>query len=420
MGRFKLESVCTPCRTQHRKCDGERICRSCVLHGRPELCDPNRCASVPVRQHVRRITRQIQPNVENGLLNLPPVVGDENEALLFHHWCIEIAPWFDLFDQGRHFARVVPTMACKSRLLMSAILAYTTRKLYNTKVETNETFHVKYYNESISLLIKELKRGVDDEYSIATAVILCALEVMNASWQNWRRHLNGISSMLEIGGKIASSNLRKASFWIFAREYTQLSILQSTPLNLDPRIWPLEADQERDDCKAEKILCILAMISNYLAGDPDSNVRQQLFDDLSEFQDSLSEKFSAIAIIPGTIPKVLYSSTIQSSMFQMYHLAYILLVGVQDHRAERHAYEIIGIAHGGLEPTARVHAIQPLFYAGQVLRKITERDFIVSYLMDMESELGWTTRSTIDQLQKMWHNNAGCFQAPLQIEFENI
>lgn len=393
--------VCTPCRFKHRKCDELLVCQSCVLHGCEGLCDSQKKKKVETKSFLL----QILPKVENPISDPVHTIQSEYEAFLFHHWCMEIAPWHDLFDEDKHFSRRVSAMARESRVLMSATLAYAAKKLRRTGYQSGGA-DLTYYNESILLLISALNEGKEGDFSIATVVVLCGLEIMDASCDNWQKHLNGILSMLSKTKMLSFSSLRRAAFWIFAREDTLLSIIQKKPTHLDPNLWDLTGDGLRDDIQANKMLRILALTSNYVAGKPDPEVQRHLFSYLEEFREQLPRKCEAIVTIAGEIPKDLYSTMIQSSMFQMYHLAYILLYGPQDARAERHAIGIIAIANSGLDPTAKVNSIQPMVYAGQVLKKTDHRTFVLYYLEQIERELGWTTTSKRKELRDMWRTTS--------------
>lgn len=396
MGRTRAV-VCNPCRLRHRKCDGGDVCQTCIMLGCSERCDGGRKEpGRPVKAKA-----QILPNPGNEHIRPVSIVFNDQEADLFHHWCKHIVPWHDLFDEDRHFARVVIAMARKSRLLMSAILAYATKKVYRTGPNDCEPSMVRYYNESISLLIPELAKGTDDDYLIVTAVVLCGLEMMDASCDNWQKHLSGASSLMNNIGTVSLSSLRKAAFCIFVREDTLLSIIRKTPTHLDPRTWIIDTDLERDDTQANKMLRILALVSNSLADDSNWDVQQRLSVELDEFKNGLTQKFDPIRVIPGPIPKVLYTSSIQGSMYQMYHLAYILLTR-QDQRAEHHALEIIGISNSGLDMSAQLHSVQPLFYAGLMVNDPTHKQFVLSSLEQIERDTGWATKYRRDALMSKW------------------
>lgn len=71
-------------------------------------------------------------------------------------------------------------------------------------------------------------------------------------------------------------------------------------------------------------------------------------------------------------------------------------------KAEKHAKKICGIAISRPDEAARIHMIQPLFVAGQILQGKPERDLVLYFLREIEAELGWSTHDCVEQLSDMW------------------
>lgn len=133
---------------------------------------------------------------------------------------------------------------------------------------------------------------------------------------------------------------------------------------------------------------------------------------------------SITATSPRTIfPEVWYSIPMCASTMQCYHLARILLLvnkpqestvrrstlsgRLQSYRSietmtRHHSYEICGISLGRPEGAVRIHAIQPLYVAGQCLADPKERQVIVDLLRGIEDDLGWATDYRVKQLLTEW------------------
>ena len=67
-----------------------------------------------------------------------------------------------------------------------------------------------------------------------------------------------------------------------------------------------------------------------------------------------------------------------------------------------HARNICGIAAARPQNAVRIHAVQPLFTAGQCLETYEERAEVIHLLQDIEHDTGWATEYRVQQLYMYW------------------
>ena len=127
-----------------------------------------------------------------------------------------IAPWLDMFDSSRAFGIQVPVLARKSPALLYAILSLSARQVERKERKKHSFDSLELYQEAIRLLTPLLQSRDDQIIPICT--VLCVMEMMSASAQDWRRHLEGCAALFdafEVHG--FSGGLLQAVFWCYAR-----------------------------------------------------------------------------------------------------------------------------------------------------------------------------------------------------------
>ena len=130
-----------------------------------------------------------------------------------------------------------------------------------------------------------------------------------------------------------------------------------------------------------------------------------------------------------------YSNSMCASTMQSYHMARMLLLihrpaqiplgsssssscptGIADmHQQDllsayrsmqaelrRHAIEICSIAKGRPNDSARVHSLQPLYFAGRCLTDPKDQETVVELLRGIEKDLGWVAEYRVEQLIQEW------------------
>lgn len=67
-----------------------------------------------------------------------------------------------------------------------------------------------------------------------------------------------------------------------------------------------------------------------------------------------------------------------------------------------HTRQILGLCLARPEASVRIHALQPLFVAGQCLTDDAERRVVLDLLRGIEQDLGWATEYRVQQLLQEW------------------
>lgn len=145
-----------------------------------------------------------------------PALTAQRERELWSNYLDEVTDWLDMFDNDNHFKIVLPTLAQKSRHLRLAILALSSRQLERKDPNKPYVESLGLYSEAIQLINDQLSSM--DTTVIASCVLLCVLEMMSSSPNEWARHLDGCAMLLTAAGiHGAVGGMKQAIFWCFAR-----------------------------------------------------------------------------------------------------------------------------------------------------------------------------------------------------------
>ena len=97
--------------------------------------------------------------------------SDYQTAALMRYYVNELARWFDHSDSHRHFATVVPELACKSPPLLNAILAFASKHLsLMGKLDSSVT--LRYQDACFKALLPELQEKAFEGERLAAVIIL--------------------------------------------------------------------------------------------------------------------------------------------------------------------------------------------------------------------------------------------------------
>ncbi|EFE36902.1 uncharacterized protein ARB_04429 [Trichophyton benhamiae CBS 112371] len=209
-------------------------------------------------------------------------------------------------------------------------------------------------------------------------------------------------------------------------------------------------ESTKEDIISNTLIWILSKIVDFIAvgdgrnhGESSTGVSQNtLLDRWNRLQAELDTWFHALPdtfkpcarIDPPPVPhssqdvcpfqEIWYSIPMCASAMQHYHMARILLLINKPHEStarrstvtdrlnsyrsiekeiQNHSREICGISASGLEASARIHSIQPLFVSGQCLTDELERKAILQLLCRIEADLGWATKYRVHQLLAEWN-----------------
>jgi hypothetical protein len=122
----------------------------------------------------------------------------------------------DMFDSDRAFGLQIPAMARTSPALLYAILGISARQIERKEGRQNSFDSLELYQAAIRMLAPLLADR--DPIVISICVVLCVLEMLSASAQDWRRHLEGCAALFgNFGVNGFSGGLLQAVFWCYAR-----------------------------------------------------------------------------------------------------------------------------------------------------------------------------------------------------------
>ncbi|KAK5122850.1 hypothetical protein LTR85_003765 [Meristemomyces frigidus] len=178
-----------------------------------------RLEQVRVEQHPPPTPRELVP---------PQVVynsGDEvslssQEIPLLRHFIERLSTWIDVTDPDRSFSTLVPQMALRSRGLMTAMLALSSRHLAFDQKSSPDTA-VQYYHDTLQYLQHEMKKTtyLTSDELLATVLIISTYEMIDGLGKGWERHLKGVfwiqRSQLIHG---ESQGLKKCIWWAWLRQ----------------------------------------------------------------------------------------------------------------------------------------------------------------------------------------------------------
>jgi len=121
-----------------------------------------------------------------------------------------------MFDSDRAFGTQITSLARSSPALLYAVLAFSARQMERKEGRKNSFDSLELYQEAIRLLAPLLEGR--DAQVIPICTILCCLEMMSASAQDWRKHLEGCAALFSTFGVHGfSGGLLQAVFWCYAR-----------------------------------------------------------------------------------------------------------------------------------------------------------------------------------------------------------
>lgn len=138
------------------------------------------------------------------------------EQELWVNYLDEVTDWLDMFDNENHFKTAISVMAQTSHHLKLAVLALSSRQLERRDPSKPYVESLGLYSEAIQLINKDLPSM--SIAVIASCVLLCVLEMMSSSPNEWARHLDGCAMLITAAGiHGAVGGMKQAIFWCFAR-----------------------------------------------------------------------------------------------------------------------------------------------------------------------------------------------------------
>jgi hypothetical protein len=178
-------------------------------------------------EHASSIPPNLEPNAElfsdwqslGASKLLVDALAGKREMDLLETYLQICAPWFDIVDSERSYARkdVARMMSCPP--WRAAALAISAKHLeLSQRAPPREPLSLHLYQLSVQLAIDSISGRFDCVGTTAGCVILAVYEMMTVTYHNWRRHLRGCTSIYSHNRWNGNSmGLIRASFWNYAR-----------------------------------------------------------------------------------------------------------------------------------------------------------------------------------------------------------
>lgn len=405
-------------------------------------------------EHESTIPPNLEPNAETfsswQALGASQIVVDslagDKEMLLLQTYLQECAQWFDAVDGQRHYARKNVTRMMSCPPWRAAALAVSAKHLELTQKNSQpaESLSLHLYQLAVQLAIDSISGRFDCVGTTAGCVVLAVYEMMTVTYHDWRRHLQGCTSIyLHNRWNGDSMGLIRASFWNYAR-IGKFRIDSCGHADVATDIWAafcsgtetmlptdryfnyphhiLQKPEVDEDQHARVAVWLLARVNNliYCTSKTASDSIQSLRSDLEKWQ-----KFSPPSSRPimqltprpnaqaeNPFPELLFAHDGSAIAYMMFLTAKILLLDyaaiklgeVVDETAVRDmTCTVCGIVETQKQSsTVLVESIHPLWISGQKLKARAERFAVLELLARVERVIGWKTAWRAASLHDVW------------------
>ncbi|KAH7408535.1 fungal-specific transcription factor domain-containing protein [Phaeosphaeria sp. MPI-PUGE-AT-0046c] len=313
-----------------------------------------------------------EPTTIHQPWNTETAIGlSQDELIYFEHFINTVAPILDLFDSGKHFARVVPHLALYNVGLLKSVLAVgachmasmqhqssstedqtpviTPASISNAPITAN-TIAEQYYFETLQYLSQNLLHEAykTSHEILTTGTMICIYEmfgtVVTSDHSNWDRHLRGafwIQKTMGVSGE-SSDGLSRAIWWAWLRQDVWAAFRTGRPtLTIHQPKTPIS--ELSPDELATRIIYITAKCVQFAATPKEGDIAayieagENLSRMLDLWKSSLPQSFQPIQIVashepqyPGTegpdIPPIWIHPPAHAAAIQMYHFARIIMI----------------------------------------------------------------------------------------------
>ncbi|KAK9418070.1 hypothetical protein SUNI508_08499 [Seiridium unicorne] len=358
---------------------------------------------------------------------------DCEEAFLFQYFVREIAPLFDLCDNLRHFAKVVPKRAPFCPPLLNAMLATSAKRL--SRIGNMDTLTVdRYYQECLRSLIPSLssETAVQDENLLAATVILRYMEETDVAFSASGSQSHHIGTRVFLAAQENNdefSGLRLASFWIALRQEIFMAFIHSRPVHaslLSKNIAPV-LEGSGDECSyANKVILHCAYCIQFCFGSQEQ--RPSVWNELSNYLDQWNDNkpwcFESMSPEEADdarfLPEIIYVSDEVLTGMQHYYLGRLVLEahnpdtprlgparrlaldGVNE-KLKKLVRIICGISESNTQHApAYVNAAVSIVMAGDRFIERQEQEALYRILVKIEKEMAWPTGAAQIDLKNAW------------------
>ncbi|KAK0376782.1 hypothetical protein CABS01_06249 [Colletotrichum abscissum] len=354
---------------------------------------------------------------------------DRQEAFLYRYFVDNLAPLFDMCDNDRHFAKVVPKRAVYCPTLLNAMFSASAKRLSRT-IGVDGVIADRYHQICLRSLIPALSSStaVVDDNLLAAVVILRFTEEVDIGSMTLESHLMGTRILLAAQENAADfSGLRLSAFWLALRQEIYMAFVHTRPVyhSFFPSIKRIQergnSDENAVDCHyANKAVSICAMCLSYCYGQEDNHVRSyaQLKEDLDVWWKEKPWYFDAMWANPepGFLLEEQYITDAAVAGLQHYHLARMLLIAhnpkvarlgtafrAMEEELKQTVRVICGLAVANERtPPAYVNACIAITMAGDRFTDRKEQEELYKILVKTDRRLGWPTHAAQSQIREAW------------------
>ncbi|KAK6340827.1 hypothetical protein TWF696_009145 [Orbilia brochopaga] len=377
-----------------------------------------------------------------------PLPLSEHEAELFKNFVNRICPWLDIFDFDRRFTLMVPRLARKSTGLLNACLALSAKQQYRLRANESpmqdpnpEIEFSQYYDAALREMQNSLVHDVDGTFSsseefLATTVILSTFEIIDGSNSEFKKHLEGVGSIIKPQGIHESlEGLKGAAFWAWYRQDVLAAFRERRATFITEDYWHLDTTPDtmcmlREDDLCNRVMFILGQIINYCAKDEieknEHNVAERirkaefLEKKLEDWKRCLPDTFEPLTRMrdkDSIFDTLWFNPPCCGVALQIYCFAKIMLTMHKPHPPSQDRYQhflaaqrqykqssamIIGISLSGCEETYHLLSLQCLYAAGLVLDGKEERKILLGLINECQHRTGRSTYYLSEELRKLW------------------
>ncbi|RXG43782.1 hypothetical protein VDGE_02836 [Verticillium dahliae] len=436
----EITTACNTCRSRKVKCDERQpICQRCSIAGR--YCERT---ARPTRQPLPERRDRGHGDAVRGPSPKWPSPDNPRKALaspdiarIFHHYILEIAPWYDLSDPASSFATRLPRLALEMPLPFSAIIAQAAMQICQTTVPSQRPVAEFYHGHCVRLLI-ELRNdcgSVESEAALAAVCLLRSYEILDEEVDP-NRHLHGAYSLASRQKLLLDNGFRtlsSAGFWNYLREDITYSLFEEQPLKMDLENIPVPTQHLEDHDHLNAISLVLGRILNAHFNDGSPGRDQPvsvsaMLHMLRSWQKALPRHFEPLCMDnsrpSGALPSVwmlgdchaaarqyfLVSIMVLCMIMQLETLTEILqLVELdlpsspsREDIVETCALEVCGLAFTAKSNPVLVNAFGPISYCARHIRVEASRQELLRCLAPCKKTVGWPVQRLMDDLQSRW------------------
>ncbi|UQC81709.1 uncharacterized protein CLUP02_07195 [Colletotrichum lupini] len=327
---------------------------------------------------------------------------DRQEAFLYRYFVDNLAPLFDMCDNDRHFAKVVPKRAVYCPTLLNAMFSASAKRLSRT-IGVDGVIADRYHQICLRSLIPALSSStaVVDDNLLAAVVILRFTEEVDIGSMTLESHLMGTRILLAAQENAADfSGLRLSAFWLALRQEIYMAFVHTRPVyhSFFPSIKRI---QERGNSDENAVDCHYANKA-----------------DLDVWWKEKPWYFDAMWANPepGFLLEEQYITDAAVAGLQHYHLARMLLIAhnpkvarlgtafrAMEEELKQTVRVICGLAVANERtPPAYVNACIAITMAGDRFTDRKEQEELYKILVKTDRRLGWPTHAAQSQIREAW------------------